>query len=174
VYQIDKMDRVRELGDVPPPDVGAPLPVVVADEYRVMLAYHSAAKSTFEEVAEIDFPRLVDADSEGLIATVSFVHAYASYFGPPNDEAFGGHPLAARGLHPYGAFEVERSSWIREAERRNRVHPDHRAEAFDTLRHFIFTFHDATFEALAVGIDVRVVVGSIAAALHEMATHFAN
>jgi len=174
VYQIDNKDRVRELGDVPQSDVGAPLPVVVADEHTVMLAYHSSAKPTLEELAEIDSPRVVDAKSEGTIVIVSFVGAYASFLGPPNDEAFDGHPLADRGLHPYGAFEVECSSWIREAERRNRVHPFHRAEEFDTLHHFIFAFHDTTFEALADQFDLRVMVGSITTALHEMATRLAN
>jgi hypothetical protein len=82
--------------------------------------------------------------------------------------------LAARGLEPYGAFEIERSSWIRQAERRNRVHPYHRAEAFDALRHFAFTFHDTVFEALAVDWSVQMMDGSTATALRAMIDRLAS
>jgi hypothetical protein len=150
------------------------LPVVVADEHTVLLAYRARPKPTPDEVAAIKMPLIVEADSDGPIAAVSFKRAYASFFGPPNDEAFAAHPLSSRGLEPYGAFEIERSSWIREAERRNRVHPDHRAESFDALRHFAFTFHDSVFEALAVELDVHVMDGSIAAALRAMAARLAT
>ena len=41
---------------------------------------------------------VVDTDSEKeSVATVCFERAYAHLFGPPNDEAFSGHPLAERG-----------------------------------------------------------------------------
>ncbi|HEX8863370.1 MAG TPA: hypothetical protein VGC06_30595 [Actinomycetes bacterium] len=56
-------------------------------------------------------------------------------WGPPNDEALQGHPLVDRGLRPYGVFRVEGSSWIRQLERMNRVHPQHRPEAFRDLCH---------------------------------------
>ena len=52
-------------------------------------------------------------------------------FGPPNDEAFDGHPLARRGLRPYGAFEVTHSSWIRQLEQMNSVHPHHSPPLFE-------------------------------------------
>jgi hypothetical protein len=67
----------------------------------------------------------------------------------PNDEAFSGYPLADRGLMPYGAYRIERSSWVRRLERMNRVHENHRAERFDRLTHFVLTFHDSTFECVA-------------------------
>jgi len=64
---------------------------------------------------------------------------------------------------------VEHSSWIREAERRNRIHPYHDAAAFDALRHFAFTFHDKIVEVLAGDFDTEVMVGSTATALLAMA-----
>jgi hypothetical protein len=57
--------------------------------------------------------------------------------------------LHGRGLRPYAAHVVEGSSWIAELETRNRVHPYHRPEAFASLRHYLLTFHDETFECLA-------------------------
>jgi hypothetical protein len=148
--------------------------VVVADEGTVLLAFHASPKPTLQELAAIEMPQIVYGDTPGSIAVVSFKWTYASYFGPPNDEAFDGHPLAARRLEPYGAFEIEGSSWIREAERRNRVHPHHRPDAYANLRHFAFTFHDSIFEALADGFEVEMTEGSIAMALREMAERLAR
>ena len=82
-------------------------------------------------------------------------------FGPPNDETFSGHPLADRGLHPYAVFEVRDSSWIRKLERMNSVHHRHNRERFlEGLRHFVFAFHDSTFECVAHGFEVEVFRGS--------------
>ena len=71
-------------------------------------------------------------------------------FGYPNDEALSGHPLHGRGLGGYGVYEVRNSSWIRLMTEQNRVAfpktPD------STQRHFIFTFHDSTFECIARGL----------------------
>jgi hypothetical protein len=76
-------------------------------------------------------------------------------FGYPNDEALGGHPLYAKGLECYGAFEVINSSWSRQLTEQNRVSfPDMPDD--DTTRHFIFTFHDSTCECLADGYTARL------------------
>lgn len=75
-------------------------------------------------------------------------------FGPPNDEAFAGHPLAARGLRPYSVARVEASSWIRTLEAMNRVHPHHRPDRYRELQHFVISFHDSTFECIAKGYDL--------------------
>jgi len=82
-------------------------------------------------------------------------------FGPPNDEAFRGHPFASRGLHPYGAFRVEGSSWIRKLERMNRVHQAHEPERFRTLQHLVFAFHDSTFECVCEQFEVRTERGIV-------------
>ena len=130
MYSVDERDEVVALEGVPVPDAGAPAPRLAADEHEARVTY---------------FVRGRDNDP----VTVTFAGLYALAFGPPNDEAFGAHPLADRGLGPYGAFEVRDSSWVRALERLNRVHPAHRPEAFDRLRHFVVAFHDTTFECVA-------------------------
>src|SRR4029079_15393400 len=67
--------------------------------------------------------------SEEPIAIVR-IDCFAHMLGPPNDEAFSGHPLASRGLKPYRAFRIEGSSWIRRLEQMNRVHKLHKPERF--------------------------------------------
>ena len=88
-------------------------------------------------------------------------------FGPPSDEAFDGHPLASRGLEPWDAFEVVDSSWVRQLERMNAVHPAHRPEHFADYRHFILAFKDAVFECVATGYTSELTHGPVA----ELAAH---
>ncbi len=109
--------------------------------------------------------RVVSPNSDDQqIAAVKFRGFQAQYFGAPNDEAFEGHPLAARGLEPYGAFEVLNSSWIRALSRMNEVHSNHSDDMFRRLRHFVLTFHDTTFECVARDFTVRRGEGSLRAA----------
>jgi len=166
MYQVDESDRVTELADMPRSSAGAPIPLVLSDEHRLVVAYYIQ-----ETPADWDgsSAREVGPEDAGEpVALVRFKFCYAHMFGPPNDEAFRGHPLASRGLHPYGAFEVTHSSWIRRLERMNAVHPYHRPEAFWKRRHIVFTFHDTTLECVCDGYDVRVSQGSIASVVPEM------
>jgi hypothetical protein len=147
MYVSDGQDHVVGLTEFPRSNVGAPCPVVLATE-------HSLVVSFFLEDSPVDWDgttvRVLGPDSPGEPAAVVRFHGpYAHFFGPPNDEALSGHPLAKRGLHPYGAFEVLHSSWVRALERMSSVHPYHRPERFAEYRHFVLSFHDSTFECVA-------------------------
>lgn len=166
MYTVHDRDRVAELTEVPQSSIGAPLPAVVADEHHVFLAYLVEAREANWDGRTV---RVVGPESsDQIVALVTFVGARAHQFGPPNDEAFAGHPLAARGLHPYGVFEVLESSWVRRLEQMNAVHPHHRRSMFDGLRHFVFAFHDSTFEGVAENFQVEVRGGSLASAVVEL------
>lgn len=166
MYDVDDLDEVIELEDVPEPDIGAPLPHLVGAEDRLVFAYH---------VTEPDpdwdgtYVTIVGPETEGSVVIVEMQHPYAHMFGPPNDEAFYGHPLAKRGLRPYSVFEVRHSSWLRRLELMNSVHPNHDSERFLTRRrHFVFTFHDSTIECIAEGFAVEVVRGSMKSVMPRM------
>jgi hypothetical protein len=169
VYEVDSLDLVVELHDAPRPDIGAPLPVLLCDEHRLLLAY---LVSEPDPAWDGSYVTMVSPESEGMaVACVRFKWPSAHMFGPPNDEAFSGHPLAARGLHPYAVFEVHDSSWIRKLERMNSVHPRHNRERFLAgLRHFVFAFHDSTFECVADGFEVDLIRGSMRSAISHMVT----
>jgi hypothetical protein len=139
MYQIDGGDEVIPLADTPAPAV-PPNPVVLAGDFDLFLTYRAAPGT-------------------GLVL-IDFENPAAHYFGGPNDEALGGHPLRARGLDYYAAFEVYNSSWIRALERMNRVHPRHDPRRFVGLRHFIFTFQDETFECVARGLQILAQVSN--------------
>jgi hypothetical protein len=165
MYRVDRRDRVLQLEDVPQSSVGAPIPIVLADEHRVLLAYLLENREPDWDGTSV---RVIDTESGEPGAIVTFQHAAAFYFGAPNDEAFSGHPLAARGLRPYRAAKIEHSSWIRQLERMNSVHPYHRPESFWELSHFVFAFHDTTFECVAHGFTVDCVDGPMSAIVNEM------
>lgn len=166
MYEVDRKDRVVELTDLPPSSPGAPLPVVVADEHRLFVAYIVDEPDPNWDGRSVTVVTPESADE--TIALIQFVRYSAHFFGPPNDEAFAGHPLASRGLHPYGAFEVEQSSWLRLLERRNRVHPYHSAASFADLRHFVLAFHDSTFECIARGYEIHLQRSSISGVMQSM------
>lgn len=167
MYEVDDLDRVVKLFNAPRPDIGAPLPLMVSDEGHLHLAY---IMSEPDPAWDGKYVTMVSPESDGLaIAIIRFHWPSAHMFGPPNDEAFRGHPLASRGLSPYAVFEVENSSWIRKHERMNSVHPHHNRERFLALaRHFIFAFHDSTFECIAESFETSVILGSMRSAATRM------
>ncbi len=159
MYSVDSKDTVVKLNEVPQSSVGAPAPVIHATEQTLFLAYYLQ-----ETPADWDgsTARIINEETTGEpVALIRFTRPHAHMFGPPNDEAFSGHPLASRGLQPYGVWEVKESSWIRRLERMNAVHPYHKPERFANRRHLIFTFHDSTFECIAEGFTFSAHTGSV-------------
>jgi hypothetical protein len=150
MYPVDERDKVIELQGVPRPSVGAPLPVVLSDEHKTLLGYIIQ-----------DAPDTLELTPDETFALIEFQRCRSYTFGSPNDEAFAGHPLANRGLQSYACFQIEDSSWIRQLERMNSVHPFHDPEVFSRYRHFVFAFHDSTFECVAENFTVSEHYGTV-------------
>ncbi|MEN6372506.1 MAG: hypothetical protein ABFD64_10900 [Armatimonadota bacterium] len=158
MYQVDDLDRVVELDQIPKATLGAPMPIVLATDYGVAIAYYLYAGKSIGQDSQYE-----------PIAIVVFRHCYAHMFGPPNDETFNGHPLYSRGLKPYGVYEVRNSSWLRCLERMNAIHPNHDPARFmDEKRHFVFAFHDSTFECIAEGFDAEIQQGPWSSIISRM------
>jgi hypothetical protein len=158
MYTADK-DRVVALDDIPQSSVGAPLPRIVADERTCLVGFYLEVRDPNWDGTSV---RIIEAETTAdPVAVVRFPLYCATMFGPPNDEAFDGHPLSSRGLHAYGAFEVHDSSWIYQLERMNSVHPYHRRDRYRELRHFILSFHDSTFECVAPRYEITRHVGPL-------------
>jgi len=104
--------------------------------------------------------------------TFDVIGCMIATFGYPNDEALGSHPLYASGLRQYAVFEVIDSSWKRGVIEQNLrsfpVNPPH----YESLRHFVVTFQDSTFECLAQELIARSrEVGKSTEQLDEMVVH---
>jgi len=155
-------DEIVALDSLPPCETGAPSPIVLADEFRTFVAYYARAIASTQ--ATWDAVPISDPMEEPVVL-LEFSLCYAHLFGPPNDEAFSGHPLFEKGLRPYTMAEVRHSSWIASLERMNSVHPHHRPERFQSRRHFILPFHDSTFECIADGVQAHFHRGSVQSAV---------
>ena len=159
MYSVDKLDTVVLLTNVPSQDINAPLPTVIADDFRLVLEYLMPMEDPNWDGTNVD---IVTTDPKGSVALIRFQRPFAHMMGAPNEEAISGHPLADRGVEAFAAFEVKQSSWIRTLERMSSLHPYHDRNRFlQSKRHFIFAFHDSTFECIANGFDVSIVNGSI-------------
>jgi hypothetical protein len=145
MYTVDDLDQVVKLGDIPSMETGAPEPMVLADERCAVLSYLIRQGSPADPLLSEKF------------AFVRFMNS-RHWFGSPNDEALQGHPLWGRGLGYYGAFRVEQSSLVRRLALMNSVHPRHNEAVFEKYRHYIFTFHDSTFECVTKFLEVIAVV----------------
>jgi hypothetical protein len=152
MYQIAHKDEVVSLEEAPQSSVGSPRPMVFANENNVVLSYYTQEKEFWQDSPP---PQHVTPFESNALITLKQCRVHM--FGSPNDEAFSGHPLANRGLAPYGAFRIEHSSWIRQLEQMNSVHPLHRPERFAELMHLIFSFHDSTFECVCKTWDMATI-----------------
>lgn len=166
MYSVDEKDRVILLENIPQSSVGAPIPIVLSDEFATVVAFYLQNTPDDWDGTSI---RIIGTETQGEpLALIRFSFCYASMFGPPNDEAFDGHPLAGRGLRPYGAFIIENSSWVRQFEKMNSVHPYHKAERFQARKHYVLSFHDSTFECVADGYTIELHESSIREILPRM------
>jgi hypothetical protein len=95
-------------------------------------------------------PYLEDAGT----AVVEFKRCLVSRFGYPNDEARGSIPQYKD--VSYGIYEVRNSTWIKEVVRLNRFGFPATTDNY-VRKHFLFAFHDDTFECLADDLSLEVV-----------------
>lgn len=125
------------IDDIPRQTLGASVPMVIADEFRVVLGY-------FE----------YGSDNWVMVRFDGATHA----MGSPNEEVLHGHPLYDRGMDSYGtAYEVIRSPWIAALDRVNSVHAMYNPNFSDRYRHVLFPSHDSLFECICTGYRVEVV-----------------
>ncbi len=91
-------------------------------------------------------------------AIVRFGQTLVTQFGLPNDEAQKGHALYDRGFEYFSdPGEVLNSSWLRLIEERNKIAFPATSDWMRQYRHFIFQFHDASFECIAESISGELV-----------------
>lgn len=136
-------------------DTGAPLPHVICDDGRTFLVFLVSTIDPHWDGTYATVKDPADTAPEPL-ALVEFRRCVSVKLGAPNDEVLSGHPLDGRGLEPYTAQVVVNSPWLAELQRINSVHPGYRPERWTRLNHYVFWFHDSTFECVAEGWSVEV------------------
>jgi hypothetical protein len=158
--------RVIDLG--PRWDAGAPLPHLISNGSRAFVVCLASQPDLGWDGTYVAVVSPAD-QHRSLFVVLELRGCQEIHFGGPNDEAIAGHPLHGRGLGGYRAHEVLNSAWIEEAIRVNSVHPHHSDAPFRQLHHYALLFHDEMVEALARGIESRLVAGTMRAILQDLA-----
>jgi len=148
--EVSDPPRVAVLDFPFPWSAGAPLPTLLQDENHTFLLF------------------LTTEDDHG-IGLVEFERCFATSFGSPGDETFHGHPLYSAGLRRYEAMEVFNSPWIAQLQKIDSVHPRHHPSTYADLRHFVFAFHDTTFECVAAGFTATRTDGPLSDVVKRVA-----
>ena len=166
-------ETLVKLKDFPQSSIGAPCPIVLASENSVVVLFYveEAPKSMLSTSIDVQ-----DIENQNeLLAIVTLQHCTIHLFGSPNDETISGHRLYKQGLMSYSAFQLEQSTWITDLERKNSVHSHHNREQYlADKKHYIFTFHDSTFECIAHGYSIQYEQGSIREALLRITNLLTN
>lgn len=136
-------------------DTGAPLPPLIASDYRTFLAFYVRDVDPNWDGTYVTIKDPGDGSVETL-ALVEFQNCLSAKLGDPNDEVFEGHPLSGKGLDGYTAQRVVNSRWLAELEATNSVHHCYRPEVWRSLNHYVLWFHDSTFECIARSFSVEV------------------
>jgi hypothetical protein len=135
-------------------DTGAPMPHLLVSDNKALLAFLMREPDPNWDGSYVTVKSPGDERAEPL-ALVEFEHCTSAKLGAPNDEVFSGHPLFGKGQEPYRAQRVVNSRWLAETEKINSVHAMYRQGAWREKKHFIFWFHDSTFECIARSYKVE-------------------
>ena len=127
-------------------DSGSPSPKVLSSDTKLFLVFY---KKSEEPMVLFDYPEPRNTIVDKGIGVVEFKRFLSFKFGSPSSETLTGHPYYKYGLTYYAGHSLEQSPWIDTLARINEVHPYHDSEKFKSYNHYIFTFHDRTFECIA-------------------------
>ena len=150
-------------------DIGAPLPHLVSNGSRAFVVCLASQPDPDWDGTYVRVVSPADPQPSPFVV-IEMWGCAETRFGGPNDEAIRGHPLHGKGLAGYRAHEVVNSGWIEEAIKVNSVHPHHSDAPFRQLHHYALLFHDEMLEALARGIESRLMTGTMGTILGDLAS----
>lgn len=136
-------------------DTGSPCPHLLTNGQKTYLLFY------LQE-------RLLEKWQNEAIVQVQFMGCFNTRFGAPNEEVMHGHPLYGKGIDYYEAQIVHNSKWLAEIEAINRVHAQYNPDRWRRLNHYLFWFHDDTFECLANSFEVEIMTMSMQDALRQV------
>ncbi|RYV00650.1 hypothetical protein SOPP22_17750 [Shewanella sp. OPT22] len=117
--------------------VGAPCPMIFADENVVYLSYY---------------------DVEDDVALIKFDHCFEFRMGMPGEDEISKSPYCGLGLLNFETHYVKNSPWLNELESKYKVISDFSRNDRKYI-HYVFTFHDRTFECISSGYSVEKYTG---------------
>ena len=157
-------------------DIGVPLPCLLQDERHTYLIFFLRETEPRSDRVSVKVGN-VEVQVAGEIAdlaVVEFEGCSCTKMGAPNDEVLGGHPLYGKGLVHYRAQAVENSAWLKELDAINAVHWNYQPKFKRELKHYVFPFHDSTFECVARSFKVETFTASFRDILTEVCRRLAE
>jgi hypothetical protein len=136
-------------------DTGAPLPHLFINDYCAYLSFYIYEPDPKWDGTYVNVVNPSDKAPASL-ALVEFKSCSIAKLGAPNDEAFYGHPLEGKGLEGYAPLVVKNSKWLEEIKSINKVHEYYKEEHWLNRNHYLFGFHDSTFECIADSFEVSL------------------
>jgi hypothetical protein len=150
--------------------IGTPVPHLITTDNQTFLLFLLGDTQLQRDGF---YSAVANPDAEQL-ATVEFKGCVSAKMGAPNEEVFHGHPLHGKGLVAYRPLRVLNSPWIRELEAINAVHERFTGDGWKTFNHYIFGFHDCTFECVAQSFVVQTATVTIREALAAICQQLIN
>src|SRR5688500_8177728 len=105
-----RLDEINTILHIQP---GAPVPVVLSDEYKLSLFYYYN-RIISERTTEMPSER--NSGEDKGVASLNFSNHIIYKFGYPNAEVLQSHPYYSLGLESYNIYEVMESDWVTEIE----------------------------------------------------------
>ncbi len=167
MYRLTGNDTVTKEEAIPFPDVGAPMPHFMGNEERLLLSYCIGFVGV-DSFSPVKTPHVVNESSRSEVVIVEFRNPVSCFLVPISDETFDAHPLARRGLLPYGVYRIDNSSWKSQTIASTYFHPRPSPGVLDAASHYVFAFHDSVFECIADGYEIRIRTASQDGVLEEM------
>ena len=124
------------------------MPVLIATDYRALIACHLPTDDDRVTVAE-------------------FEQCSSVRFGLPNDEVVHGHPCGTD-LMSYRVHVIHDSPWLHDLRSIESVHPLASDHPLADSHHYFLTFHDSSLEAIATRVAVVGSFDSMSDAVAEM------
>jgi len=143
----DSTNKIVELDLGIRPEAAVSGAVLFQTEGSTFLTFNAMRPTT--RMTSWGQPYLEDAGT----ALFEFERCLLTRFGYPNDEARWGIPYFKE--VSYGIYEVQNSSWIKEVVRLNRYAFPNTTDEY-VAKHYLFAFHDSSFECLADGFEFKV------------------
>jgi hypothetical protein len=150
-------------------DIGAPMPHLFTNDSRTLLTFYVRVTDPGWDGTYVTV-KSPGGGAEEVLALVEFERCISAKLGAPNDEVHAGHPLFGKGLDPYTAQEILNFPWLTELESINRFHSQFDPSFWRTLHHYMFWFHDTTFECVARSFSVEVHRETMAQMLNRVTT----
>jgi len=132
-------------------DVGAPMPAFLQTDYGAFLLFYISQETSETHGRSVNI-RSTAVDRG--VAVIQFKWCVAFMWGPGEDKLHT-HRLWGKGLGHYAAFMVHNSRWSHALSRLSELN-EHQLVRRDwgVFNHYIFTFHDGSFEIVAQDLKI--------------------